>query len=201
MRSMVAYGSFLDATKDLDPEVFKKIWVDILEYGLDGTEPEPTDPVERGFFELIRPVIDNNKKRRKSTNDDNCEQLQTIADNCEHHSNDEDVEGDEEVDVEVKSKRVERAKRPTVEEVKAYCEERGNKVDPEAFVAYYDSQNWKKANGQPLTNWKSAVVTWEKRDREKEQTRNKAAPVKKNAFTAFEQRDYDFDALEKAVLA
>lgn len=98
------------------------------------------------------------------------------------------------VSVSVKENKA-RAKRPTLEEVRAYCEERGNKVDPEAFVAYYDSQNWKKANGQPLTNWKSAVVTWEKR----EQERNKAAPAKKNTFTNFEQREYDDKALERAI--
>lgn len=50
---------------------------------------------------------------------------------------------------------------PTVKEVEAYCRERGNNVNPEAFVAYYASQKWKKANGQPVSNWKQCVITWE----------------------------------------
>jgi len=53
---------------------------------------------------------------------------------------------------------------PTVEEVAEYCKERNNEVDPVAFVAYYASQNWKKANGRPITDWKLCVITWEKKD-------------------------------------
>lgn len=63
----------------------------------------------------------------------------------------------------VKEKKVKKANHPTVEEVAAYCKERNNNVDPEEFVDYYSSQNWKKANGQPLTDWKAGVRTFEKK--------------------------------------
>jgi hypothetical protein len=52
--------------------------------------------------------------------------------------------------------------KPTVDEVKAYCVERGNAVDAEAFVAFYESKGW-KVGSEPMRNWRSAVVTWEKR--------------------------------------
>ena len=52
---------------------------------------------------------------------------------------------------------------PTVDEVRAYCEERKNNVDAERFVDYYASQKWKKANGQPVADWKACIRTWEKR--------------------------------------
>lgn len=58
---------------------------------------------------------------------------------------------------------------PTIEEVRTYCEKRNNKVDAEAFIAYYESQGWKKANGQPVIDWKGCVRTWEQRDKKKEQ--------------------------------
>lgn len=51
---------------------------------------------------------------------------------------------------------------PTKEQVAEYCRERNNNIDAEAFIDYYSSQKWKKANGQPLTDWKAAVRTWEK---------------------------------------
>lgn len=51
---------------------------------------------------------------------------------------------------------------PTIDEVRAYCTERGNNVDPERFIDYYASQKWKKANGQPVADWKACVRTWEK---------------------------------------
>lgn len=53
---------------------------------------------------------------------------------------------------------------PTIEEVTEYCNQRGNTVDPEGFIAYYTSQNWKKANGRPVIDWKACVITWEKKE-------------------------------------
>lgn len=55
---------------------------------------------------------------------------------------------------------------PTVEEVAEYCNERGSDVDPEKFVAYYSSQQWKKANGRPVVDWKACVITWEKKNKQ-----------------------------------
>lgn len=51
---------------------------------------------------------------------------------------------------------------PTVEEVKAYCEERKNGIDAEAFVAHYGSKGWKVGNN-PMADWKASVITWERR--------------------------------------
>lgn len=52
-------------------------------------------------------------------------------------------------------------KKPTLDEVKAYCRERNNSVDPEKFYNYYESNGW-KVGKNPMKNWKSAVITWEK---------------------------------------
>lgn len=51
---------------------------------------------------------------------------------------------------------------PDVDDVAVYCAERGNRVDPEAFWAFYDANGWKQANGNKLKRWQSAVITWEK---------------------------------------
>ena len=52
--------------------------------------------------------------------------------------------------------------KPSVEEVRAYCFERGNLVDAEAFVAFYESKGW-KIGSTSMKNWRMAVITWEKR--------------------------------------
>ena len=51
---------------------------------------------------------------------------------------------------------------PTVEDVKAYCTERGNKIDAERFVDFYEAKGW-VIGKQPMKSWKAAVRTWEKR--------------------------------------
>ena len=52
--------------------------------------------------------------------------------------------------------------KPTLDEVKAYCQERGNNVDAKSFFDYYDTGNWKDAKGKPVRNWKQKVITWER---------------------------------------
>ena len=50
---------------------------------------------------------------------------------------------------------------PSVEEVRAYCQERQNNVDAERFVDYYTSNGW-KVGKNPMKDWKAAVRTWER---------------------------------------
>lgn len=54
---------------------------------------------------------------------------------------------------------------PTVEEVSAYCLSRSNGVDPGRFVDYYTSNGW-KVGKNPMKDWKAAVRTWEKGEKE-----------------------------------
>lgn len=51
--------------------------------------------------------------------------------------------------------------KPTVEEVRAYCQERNNSVDAERFVDYYEANGW-KVGKNPMKDWKATVRTWEK---------------------------------------
>lgn len=51
--------------------------------------------------------------------------------------------------------------KPTLEEVAAYCRERKNKVDPEAWMAYYTANGW-MVGKNPMKDWHAAVITWEK---------------------------------------
>lgn len=61
-------------------------------------------------------------------------------------------------------KKERRFTKPTVEEVRAYCQERNNKVDPETFIDFYESKGW-KIGKESMKDWKAAVRTWEKRDK------------------------------------
>ena len=56
-----------------------------------------------------------------------------------------------------------RFKKPTLDEVKNYCILRQNNIDPEAFIAYYESKGWTVGSGK-MKNWKAAVTTWEKKN-------------------------------------
>lgn len=84
--------------------------------------------------------------------------------------------------------------KPTVEEVKEYCLERNNNVDPEAFVSFYESKGWMVGKNK-MKDWKAAVRTWE---RSRSSGTGKSKPDKPQ-FGSFSQREYDFDELRKIV--
>ena len=56
---------------------------------------------------------------------------------------------------------------PTVEEVRTYCEERGNGIDAAAFIDFYEARGW-MLNKTKMKDWRAAVRTWERRERRKE---------------------------------
>ena len=62
---------------------------------------------------------------------------------------------------------------PTLEDVQKYCLERKNNVDPQSFIDYYASVNWKVGkNKKDMEDWKAAVRTWENK-RKKETNKPK----------------------------
>lgn len=54
--------------------------------------------------------------------------------------------------------------KPTIEQIQEYCRDRGNNVDPERFLAYYESNGW-RVGRNPMKDWKAAVRTWERQER------------------------------------
>lgn len=74
---------------------------------------------------------------------------------------------------------------PSVDEVTAYCEERGNRVDPQEFVDFYESKGWMVGKNK-MKDWKASVRTWEKSSRPKRKLGSYAneRPIKKEDFDA-----------------
>jgi hypothetical protein len=89
-----------------------------------------------------------------------------------------------------KEKNIKKFVPPTFEEVKAYSEERGNKVDPQFFFDYFTEGKWVDSKGNPVRNWKQKMVSWEKH--------NPPKPVETNKkIHNFNERNYDYEALKR----
>jgi hypothetical protein len=53
--------------------------------------------------------------------------------------------------------------KPTIEQVAAYCTERGNGIDAGTFFDFYEVNGWVQGKGQkPIKDWRAAVRTWER---------------------------------------
>ena len=79
---------------------------------------------------------------------------------------------------------------PTLEGVKAYCQERQNSIDPEAFIDFYASKGWMVGKNK-MKDWRACVRTWEKRDNKQPEKKTKAHNFTERTYT-----DEDFKRLE-----
>jgi hypothetical protein len=126
---------------------------------------------------MHRPVFASLSKNR--LNYDNLKGIDTLSigfDTLQDKNKDQDKDQDQEKDSEEKNqKRL--STRPSVEQVAAYCQERGNSVDPQKWHDHYESNGW-KVGKNPMKNWQAAVRTWEK-------GAEAAAPRKKSNFEIF----------------
>ena len=79
---------------------------------------------------------------------------------------------------------------PTLDEVKEYAHQRGDKVDPVKFFEYYTEGNWVDAKGQPVKNWKQKMITWESRQEKTTVETNKK-------IHNYNERSIDYAELER----
>lgn len=84
--------------------------------------------------------------------------------------------------------------KPSVAEVSAYISESGYTIDPTAFVDFYDSVGWKIGKGKPMKDWKAAVRTWERR--EKQPPKGQRNVTRAEARPGQFQYDNDDDVIE-----
>lgn len=62
-----------------------------------------------------------------------------------------------------KKKKNNRFVKPTIKEIKSYCEERKNNIDAEHFYDSNESRGWVVGKTHtPMKNWKAAIRTWER---------------------------------------
>ncbi len=62
--------------------------------------------------------------------------------------------------------------KPSFDDVHIYCNERNNTVNPQAFIDHYESNGWKVGKNK-MKSWKACVRTWENRDKEKANGKNR----------------------------
>jgi hypothetical protein len=79
---------------------------------------------------------------------------------------------------------------PGLEEVRLYCKERRNGIDPEAFIDCYESKGWMIGRTK-MKNWQAAVRTWEKRNKENQP--NKEQIIRKMIQEYGDQASFRFE--------
>ena len=173
LESFVFYRSFRDAIEEMNDADKLSTLLAICDYALYGIEPELKGILPRAVFTVARPSIDANKTRRESGRKGGRPPKKTngFESKNQRFSKTKSTETETET-VTVTETGENRAGKPprsrfvppTVGEVRTYCEERGNSIDPSAFVDFYTANGWKQARGKSIVDWRAAVRTWERRE-------------------------------------
>lgn len=69
-----------------------------------------------------------------------------------------------------------RFKKPTVEEIKAFCHEINSHIDAEYFCNYYEAKGWMIGKNH-MKDWKATVRNWVRREAEKNGTDNSRSEI------------------------
>ena len=95
----------------------------------------------------------------------------------------------------------ERFKKPTLEEVKAYCTQRNNKIDAQRFIDFYEANNWTDSKGNKVKSWKQKIITWESHQ-PKQNTKKDIVPewFDKDLNTKQESEDEDLSEREQELI-
>ena len=78
-----------------------------------------------------------------------------------------------------------------MDEVRAYCAERGKGVDPEQWFDHYAANGW-KVGKNPMKDWKASVRNWERTEfRTKSAPRTSKGPSPASQVTPEQQAAQD----------
>lgn len=146
----------------------------VFAYNFGGKLPEMDTPTRMAFLEAKKGM-----DKAADKYDATCERRREAANKRWHpdanackamQSNANDAEIEKEIEIEIpKENTPTECKRkgfvpPTVDEVRAYVDEKGYKVDPESFVAFYTAKGWMIGKNK-MKDWKAATRTWVRQDK------------------------------------
>lgn len=217
MEYLKIWVTFREAMEALTDAEKGRLFVAMLDYAASGTEPQLSGN-ERYVWpsarQNIKHTVDENERMRlmgmkggrQRKPDETYENLQKPTETYENLQKPDETycnpikekEKDKDNYIKenplkgVKEKR-DRFSPPSLEEVTAYCHERGNSVDPQSFLDFYASKGWKVGN-QPMKDWKASVRTWESRDKAPQKQKPKLLRAQD-----YEQREYKESELKQTL--
>ena len=201
-KSCVIYDSWADQIINLPKEMAGEYIQAMLKYAIYGEDMDVDDPAIKAMLVPVRKKLDEdrdkyqeqvdrmNRNRQKSQRSQ--DEVSMTSDRSQNEvASDTDTVSVSVNDKDIKDKKEKRFSKPSVDEVRAYCQERHNDVDPDTFIDFYESKGWKVGN-QSMKDWKACVRTWEKR----------GSPAKKPniKFHDFNERKLDYAELEKIAM-
>ena len=183
--SFVVFTDWAQPMKSLPLDDVGRLFLAMVEYTESGKVPEIESPSAAMAFEFIRLRLDDNRQKwedvrqrrseagRRGAEATNSKVRQKAA-NAANADFAENTSVNPAVPVTVpvlvnsigaEPPQQKRFIPPTIEEVAAYCQKRGNGVDANRFVSHYAAIGWMIGKNK-MRDWQAAVRTWERNNQQ-----------------------------------
>ena len=183
------FETVIGKIKDIEErEWLRKV---IINYGLHGTAPESfhTEALEIAWT-VCKDLIDQQQHRREVNAANRAGKKAEPATNEENSAIEPQPEEKSVQEIQPEKPKRKNFEKPTVEEIAAYCAERKNEVDAQAFFDFYESKGW-KVGAVKMRDWRASVRTWEKRDAEEKKARNRSKTIWNDGTTDADTEAYE----------
>ncbi len=179
-----AYHSYLEAIEPLNDAERGRLFTACLFYSMTGEVPELRGN-ERFVFAGMKSQIDRDSKQYENRCEINrrngslggqkpSERYQTLPNATDGNQMPPKEKEKEKAKEKTKAKEKEkndgnradkprRFTKPTVEDIREYCQERENGIDSQRFFDFYEAKGW-MIGSQPMKDWQAAARTWESRE-------------------------------------
>ena len=105
----------------------------------------------------IKPTIYQEELKKLGLDENNVYTLDTTC----IHSIDKNSIDKNSIEYNIQNKKF---KKPTLEEVQEYCNERQNEINAQRFIDFYESKDWMIGKNK-MKDWKACVRTWENKNK------------------------------------
>ena len=181
MKYLKVFTDFLEVAEGLSDGALARLFRAMLRYALDGTEPQMKSS-ERALWTVARQNIDREtaayeskvkhlQRGRSSVSKTTRSVSEEDKDKEKEKDKDKDKDKDIYIGGEPPAPPAPKAhiyiQPPSLEEVESYCRERKNRVNPQYFYDYYQSNGW-RVGKNPMKDWKAAVRSWESNGMDRE---------------------------------
>ena len=163
----------------------------------EGTE-EGTSKVDQGKSKVESKVdtkVEEGRSKVESKVEEGSEEGSTKVDPQKSKVNGGDNRGGKapktirQEDLEREGEKATRFSPPSLDEVRDEVERLGYAVDPERFIAHYESNGW-RVGPNKMKSWKSALVTWHKRQKEEDAKRQSLFPRASQSRPTYTNAEY-----------
>ena len=145
LNKLISSGVLLQENKGMPMKRYFKIDYMALHNLLELVQPSMYETDNQGCTECTNYYVQNEQPSLYET-DDNKEHIYK-----QHTSK------------QLSNKKSSRFTPPSLPEVQDYCYERQNKIDPEAFIDFYEGKGWMVGKNK-MKDWKACIRTWERRE-------------------------------------